>query len=513
MPPEHRPPSVLRSASANWLAFIYVAVISFFLSPFVLRSLGNTGYGVWSLLSAVVGYLGLLDFGVRGAVTRYIAQYHAVDDAKSASQIASAGISLYGILGIVGILVAGVVGYFAPAFFHIPADMAREAGLVIFIGGLTVATTMVGAVFGGVVAGLQRFDIISGTEIVVTTIRTAAVIVALNAGAGLEALAWLHLGGSVLSGLSAWYFSRRIYPDLRLVFRDSLLPRVKQILTFSIYLSAIHVLGAIIYYTGTLVIASTLPIAAVTLYAIASNLCEYGTKFASAVSRTMTPRVSALASRGGEGVSTEVLGAARVATLVTAPMAATFILRGESFIDLWMGTEYGAPAGAVLAVLAVVVWLVGARAVAGAAIIGANRHRMLIPIFACEAVANLALGLALVRPMGVVGVAIGALVPSVLVSLFFIPWSLKKAVGVPPRDFYLKAWLLPTLACGPFILVQGLLERYYGARDLVVFMEQVIFTLPLVLIVALAICTTRAEKEWLLRRVGWPPLKSKESKE
>jgi O-antigen/teichoic acid export membrane protein len=507
---DYKAPSVIKSASANWAAFIYVAVISFFLSPFVLRSLGTTGYGVWSLLSAVVGYLGLLDFGVRGAVTRYIAQYHAVSDAKSASQIASAGISLYGILGVLGIAAAGVVGYFAPEFFQIPGDLARDAGLVIFIGGLTVAATMVGAVYGGVVAGLQRFDVISGIEIVVTTLRTVVVVLALMDGAGLVALAWIHFGGSVLSGLAARYYARRVYPELRLEFRTPLMPRIRQILTFSIYLSAIHVLGAIIYYTGTLVIAAALPIAAVTLYAIAGNLCDYGSKFASAISRTMTPRVSAMASRGGSDVANEVLGACRVGTLITAPMAATFILRGESFINLWMGPEFGAPAGAVLEVLAMVVWLVGARAVAGSAIIGANQHRLLIPFLAGEAVVNLGLGLVLVHTLGVVGVAIGALVPSLIVSLVFIPWCLKKAVGVPTREFYWRAWFLPTLACAPFIFVQTLIERYFGAHDLVTFMAQVLLTLPLVLIVALAVCTTREEKAWLLRRVGLPPLKSKE---
>jgi O-antigen/teichoic acid export membrane protein len=253
-----------------------------------------------------------------------------------------------------------------------------------------------------------------------------------------------------------------------------------------------------------------MPIAAVTLYAIAGNLCDYGSKFASAVSRTMTPRVSALASRGGGDLTNEVLGAARVATLVTAPMAATFILRGESFIDLWMGPQFGAPAGAVLEVLALVVWLVGARAVAGAAIIGANRHRMLIPVMAGEAVLNLALGLILVHSLGVVGVAVGALIPSLIASLVFIPWCLNKAVGVPVREFFWRAWILPTLACAPFIFVQALIEKYFGAHDLVTFVAQVALTLPLVLIVALAVCTTREEKASLLRRVGLPPLKSKE---
>ena len=61
-------PSLIGNAFASWGAFLYVAAIGFFLSPIVVNSLGTTSYGVWSLLVTVVGYLGLLDFGVRGAV-------------------------------------------------------------------------------------------------------------------------------------------------------------------------------------------------------------------------------------------------------------------------------------------------------------------------------------------------------------------------------------------------------------------------------------------------------------
>ncbi len=60
-----RAPGVLRSTVANWTAFAVAAVVGFMLSPFIVHRLGNSAYGTWALLGSLVGYLGLLDFGVR----------------------------------------------------------------------------------------------------------------------------------------------------------------------------------------------------------------------------------------------------------------------------------------------------------------------------------------------------------------------------------------------------------------------------------------------------------------
>src|SRR2546427_3011707 len=60
----------LRNVLSNWGAFAFAAVVNFALAPVVVHALGDTAYGVWSLLVSLTGYLGLLDLGVRGAVTR-----------------------------------------------------------------------------------------------------------------------------------------------------------------------------------------------------------------------------------------------------------------------------------------------------------------------------------------------------------------------------------------------------------------------------------------------------------
>src|SRR5207249_1908173 len=78
-------PSALRNIFSNWAGFICSSIISFFLSPFVVHHLGNSAYGIWILMGSLTGYLGLLNLGVRGAVTKYVAQLHAEakEDRKS----------------------------------------------------------------------------------------------------------------------------------------------------------------------------------------------------------------------------------------------------------------------------------------------------------------------------------------------------------------------------------------------------------------------------------------------
>jgi O-antigen/teichoic acid export membrane protein/lauroyl/myristoyl acyltransferase len=503
---------IARNVIANWIAFLFVALVSFFLSPFVVHHLGATAYGVWSLLASVVGYLGLLDFGVRGAVTRYVAHHHSAGDDKQASSIVSAGLVMFGFLGLLAILLSGIVAILSPLLFHIPVPLVDDTRMVLMLGGLTVAATLIGAVFGGVVTGLQRFDVSSGLEIVMTTVRAIAVVFALRHGHGIVSIALIHLAISILQGLAYHRAARKLYPRLRLRIRAPLRPHMRSILSFSVLLSMIHLFGVVIYYSDAIVIAAFLPIGAVTIFAIAGNLCEYARQVASALSRLMTPRASALASVGSGKLADEILAAGRIATLATAPIAAIFWFRGAGFIDLWMGSEYGTASGEILRLLSIVVWLGGARSVASASIIGVNRHRELIPILAGEAVCNLALSVALVKIIGLNGVAWGTLVPSVVVSLWYVPRCLSQTTGVPVGLFYRNAWFLPTLACVPFLLVNVFFEHSFPASNLLEFFLQVTLTLPLVALGA-CLCLTRAERRalilWMEKRAGSRGMRAK----
>src|SRR3954465_6588615 len=115
-----RAPGLARNAAWNWIGFGFVSVVLFFLSPFMVSHLGATRYGVWSLLEGLVGYLGLLDIGIRQAVNRYVAAHHAVREHEECGLIVSAALRLFGILGIVATGLSIALALLAPRIFNIP---------------------------------------------------------------------------------------------------------------------------------------------------------------------------------------------------------------------------------------------------------------------------------------------------------------------------------------------------------------------------------------------------------
>ncbi len=60
-----------------------------FLAPFVVHRLGNVAYGVWVLAISSVGYLNLLDLGMRSSVIRFVSKGNTTQDHEGASEALS----------------------------------------------------------------------------------------------------------------------------------------------------------------------------------------------------------------------------------------------------------------------------------------------------------------------------------------------------------------------------------------------------------------------------------------
>src|SRR5258708_17822696 len=86
---------ILRSAASNWGRYAFSAGLAFFLAPYVVWHLGNSAYGVWCLIVSLTGYLGLFDLGLRGAVTRYVARFHAQSTHNSCTEVSSSAMALF----------------------------------------------------------------------------------------------------------------------------------------------------------------------------------------------------------------------------------------------------------------------------------------------------------------------------------------------------------------------------------------------------------------------------------
>lgn len=494
--------SPVRNVLANWTAYFVSAVIGFALSPYVVHRLGDSSYGVWVLLGSVVGYLGLLDLGVRGAVTRFVAKLHAGNHHEEAGRIASAGLSLFGILGALAIAISVGLAFSVGHLFKIPDAMVPSARIVVLLSGLNIAIALVTGVFGGIITARQRFDVSSSLEVGIEILRAAAVVLVLRLGKGLVALALVQLCASSIRGAAFYVISRRIYPELLFATRSWARGHMREVFSFSAYSTLLNFSSRVILELDAVVIGAFLPVHMITFFGIAANLTQSARSLIAGISQTITPRVSAMVGRGAANQTAQMtLKSGRTATLIILPIALTFMVRGSTFIGVWMGPSYAQLSGRVLFVLSMMLAVVGGRQIIVATLMGLNEHKRVAPVLIAEAAFNLGLSLALVKPMGVVGVAWGTTIPGLISSLVFVPAVLRRLHGIPLREIWWEMWIRPALAMAPFTVALLLVERFWVTTSVIGFFLQIAAVLPVALAGALWLGLSSEERQAIFARI------------
>jgi O-antigen/teichoic acid export membrane protein len=483
---------------SNWGGQLFALALGFFMAPFVVHRLGDSAYGVWSLAAAIAGYLTLLDLGVRGAVTRYVARFAVSGQHEQAGKIASAALQIFCAMAGVAVLVAFLLAVVGVEQFDIPAEYRTAARIVIVVAGLNVGISLVSGVYAGMVAAMQRFDLLNLVDIVVAVSRALAFILVLRAGYDLIAMAVVQLIWSASYGGSMAWLCRRVYPELRLSLAAGDRASIRMIFSFSILTFLIHVSGRLIYYTDALIIATFLPIGLLTLFSIAAALVEYARNLVASISYTTSLMASTLDAVGDmAAVERVLLGSGRFSMMILLPVALTFLIRGESFIGLWMGAVYAGPSSAVLAVLALPLLVHASGQGLGGMMIGIGRHQPMVPAMIVEGAANVVISAWLVRSMGIIGVAWGTAIPALASSLLFWPWYIQRAAGISAARYFRAFWSGPFMAVVPFAVCTFLFERFWPVRTLYGFAVQVAVCLGVVVISDWFICFSSEQRSAL----------------
>jgi O-antigen/teichoic acid export membrane protein len=172
----------------------------------------------------------------------------------------------------------------------------------------------------------------------------------------------------------------------------------------------------------------------------------------------------------------------RATLMVSLPIMATLILRGPTFIGLWMGPQYLHSSGTVLILLSIPLLFAFANRTATAIAFGVEKHKTTSLWAIGEGVANLILSVVLVHWYGIYGVAIGTMIPSLVAQLILWPGYISKLVGLSTFEVLWKIWAPMYLATIPFAVATYAVEVLFPARTLTVFILQVFATLPIFLI-------------------------------
>lgn len=502
---------MIKNVIASLLSYGTNVVIAFFLSPYILRRLGDAQYGVWALFGEMLTYYGLLDFGVRSALSYYAGQAlasHRNEDLRRHLSTAFYSLTIIAVVAFVsttGLLIA-FRNHLGDAAIS-PDEVVASASFFLFIFclGLPFET------FSAVLVGNVRLYLVNVSEIAARVLSTALMFVVLSWKPSLIALAVTQLAAKTVYWALLAYFSRKYVPDARISIRLATWSSLRQLVSYGGQNFFLQTSVLLLTRKDIILITAFWGVAFVPLYAFARILVQNITFACQAVTQPLRPNLLLYWTRGEKDKAYEVYyTGARYSSFVAGMLVAFVAAYSSDILRLWVGRRF--VEGDILFRSDIVLLLLLfanlprlLHSISWQFLFATNTQRGLTILLMCEAVVNIVLSLLLVKPYGLVGLGIASLIPMVLSHLINVPLLIRKSVGASFRRYVTDGVARP-LAGSVVIFLLGVWLRFsfpvVGWTEL--FLQGGILA-SLALLFGVAVVATPLDRERLVNKLRRVP--------
>ncbi len=440
---------MLRNVGSNWIVTLVTVAVTYFLTPFVLHTLGVEAYGTWVLISSLTGYLGLLALGVPLASVRYLAQHVAEADLEKTNRAIGSCMGLYLLLGAAALLVGGGLFVFFTLTYHIPPVLRLDARVAFAVAVLYVSLWFVALLPEGVFAAHDDFVVRNVVRLTGVLLRLGLTLGLLALQAKLVMLALVQLFCIAFDFSVCWLIIRRRYPGTRLTLGDFDWGMVRRIFSFSLYVLVLQAGMRLSFETDSLVIGAFRDVGSIPYFTVGNSFIIYLMEFIVAIAAVVMPTATRLKTQGRAAELRETfLKWSKIALSLTLMIGIFLMVLGPRFIAWWIDPSFEGPAGQVLQILMLsyLVFL-PVRGVALPILMGLGKPGLPALGFLVAGVVNLGLSVWLVHPLGLAGVALGTAIPNVLFAVLVLVQACRE-LDTPLSD-YLR-YVVPRAVLGAF---------------------------------------------------------------
>lgn len=464
--------ALVRNTFFNLLMLMSNAIVGFLLIGFFLGRLGQARYGVWVLIGDLFRYRTLLGLGLNSAINRRIPMYLAKDDEDGIRRVVSTALFFFTIIGVVLILLSILFAVKIGDWFAIEPELVRSASLLTLVVGIGFAASTPLQLTTAVLSGLQRYDMVSITTVVVLTVRTILTIVLLLRGYGLITLGLIYGLSEVVARGIQHILARKLLPSGYVSWRYVDRTLLKEMLFYGMN-TFLYAMGALIIYrasaTITGIFLGTSQVAQ--LYAAAAALLLMS-EFVQAFTAAIKPAVSDLDARDDHARVRQIAFLTqKYSLLILIPAAAFLIVMGRQFLTVWVGAKFGDPAtiqlmATVLAILTAGFFFILSQHSNFLVLAGRGEHKVFGILTAVEAVLCIASAVISVKvlDLGLVGIAWSNLIPMVLVAGLILPVYFNHKMRISAWASIRHVWWPALLGGLPSVAIM-VLWRYLSPPD------------------------------------------------
>ena len=440
-----------RNITATWIAHFTSMFIAIYLMPYILKVLGDDKYGVWLFINSIAGYSALLYLGMGGVVARFVSTHHAKEEWNELNEVVSVVFSVYLAMGALALAIAGTLAWLAPHSYDWGIVNGTEVRWVILILGLNITLSLIGSVYGGVLMGLQRFDLVQIYGISACITKLILTLLFLQYEWGLLILAVIFLCMTIIENIGPIYLAYKELPTLTIRMRNWSKRRLKTCFSFSTFSFIDSLAWRMIYATDTIVIGLMMGKSIIVPYFIASRLSNFISTPILHIGSISMPQAGALhASEEKKQLHELIYRSVGLAFVLTCGFLIGSYYFGESVIRTWVGTGYEDAYDILLILLGAQVIAIPMN-IMRRLLFGVGLIKLPALMYLSEAICNLGLTLLLIPHLGLKGVAYGTAIPILIIELFVIlPYAIKHLDLKPHKlvEGAIQPYIIPLVALG-----------------------------------------------------------------
>jgi O-antigen/teichoic acid export membrane protein len=437
-------------AILSYLALFINSGISIIYTPIMLKLLGQSEYGLYSLANSVVGYTAVLNFGLGNAVIRYTAKYKALNDEESCSKIYGMFFIMYGSLGVIA-LVAGIILTLNSQMLFSSSLSGLEIKKLKILMSIVTFNISIGiglGMFSVIVLAHEKF-IFQRLIVIISSIITPLLMLPLLL-MGYRSIT-MAIVTTIISLLSIIFNIFYCFKTLKIkiVFKKIEKNLLKEIIGFSSYIFLNLVISKLYDSTDQVILGVYSGTVAISIYTIGATFTGYFSGFSSAISNVFLSKVTGMVTKkvSDSDMSDLFIRIGRIQYIIVSFALGGFVAFGQEFIILWVGKKY--QVSFVIAIIILVPMIVSLIQSMGGVILQAmNMQKFKTITSATVAIVNVPLSIIFVQRWGVVGCALGTAIAFTIGNIGIINvyyWKRVK-INIP------KFWINIACMSSPFAL-------------------------------------------------------------
>ena len=413
-------------------------IISLVYTPVMLRLLGTSEYGTYTLVSGFISNLSLMSFGLGSAYVRYYSRAKVQEGEDGVAHINGMFMVIFLVISAMSLLVGGVLVANVQNIFgaKLTAHEIETARVLMALLVVNIAVSFPCSVFSSYITANERFLFQRIINMIRTVLNPIVMLPLLLMGLGSVALVVVTLVLSVVTdAFNIWYCRRKL--RMRLTFGHFDFALLREMGGFSFFIFLNMIIDQINWTVDTTLLGIISGTAATAIYGVGAQINSYYKTLSTSISGVFVPQINRIVAegQGDDRLTSLFTRVGRIQFLLLMLVLTGFVFVGEPFIDAWGGGEYaGAYPIALMLMVPVTLPLIENL---GIEIQRAkNMHQFRSKVYFFMALGNVLVSIPLGMRFGGLGCAMGTAISLIIGNGFVMNWYYQTHIGLDMKYFF-----------------------------------------------------------------------------